>query len=435
MVSAVRIESLDQEGHGVGRIEGKTVFVEGALPGETVEIRFIRRKPRFDVAVAERVLMPSAAREQPRCPFFTTCGGCAMQHLSEPAQVAAKQRALEDVLWHVGRVRPDCIYSAIHGPTWRYRHRARLSARLVQKKGGVLVGFHERRSSYVADMTSCEILPKPVSDILPELRALIGASSLPDRIPQVEVAVGHGTIALVFRILAPLTSADQLSFRRFSESRGVRIYLQPRGPDSVELFHPQDDRELLEYRLPEFGLALRFRPTDFTQVNHATNSLLVRRAMQLLAPEPGERVADLFCGLGNFTLPIARLGARVLGIEGSQALVDRAGGNAAANGLASLASFKAGNLFEMDAPQLASLGRFDKLLIDPPREGAIAVVKALGSETDPKRIVYVSCNPSTLARDAAVLCHEQGFRLAGVGLVNMFPHTAHVESIALFERK
>lgn len=427
-----RVESLDHEGRGVAHVEGKTVFIEGALPGEKVEYSVYRKKPSFDQAQVSRILQASAQRVTPRCQHFGVCGGCSMQHLDSSAQTAAKQRVMEDALWHLGRLKPEIIYPAIHGPFWGYRYRARIGVRLVPKKGGVLVGFHERRSSYIADMRSCEILPPFMSGMLSALRILVEGLSIPDRIPQIEVAVGESATVLVFRNLLALTAEDETRLAAFGDAHGVQIWLQPGGPDSVHRLHPEAAPGLT-YTLPEFDLTLDFLPTDFTQVNVHINRLLIRRAMQLLDPQPGERIADLFCGLGNFSLPIARRGARVIGVEGSEALVARAGENASRNGLGEICEFHAANLFEATEDSLAALGPLDKLLIDPPREGAIAVVKALG-ETGPQRIVYVSCNPATLARDAAVLVHEKGYALKGAGIANMFPQTSHVESIALFER-
>ncbi len=426
------IESLDHEGRGVAHVEGKTIFIEGALPGEEVEYSSYRKKPSYEQASALAILRQSAQRTEPRCRHFGVCGGCSMQHLAPEAQAAAKQRVLEDALWHIGRLRPGLLYPAIYGPAWGYRSRARLSVRLVPKKGGMLVGFHEKRSSFVADMDSCEVLPARISALLPELRRLIIGLSIPDRLPQIEVAVSEQQVALVLRLLQPLSAADETLLREFSDRHQVVLYLQSGGPASVSLFHPQGAPPLA-YTLPEFGVELRFSPTDFTQVNHGINRMLVRRALALLAPQQNERIADMFCGLGNFTLPIAKCGARVVGVEGASSLVERARANAALNGLAANSGFQVANLFEATPETLARLGRFDKMLIDPPREGAIALVKALGVEA-PRRIVYVSCSPATLARDAAVLVHEQGYRLRGAGIANMFPQTSHVESIALFER-
>jgi len=423
-----RVESLDREGRGVARCEGKAVFIEGALPGETVEYAAYLRKPSYELATAVRVLRESSARTAPRCPHFGVCGGCAMQHVDPATQVAAKQRVLEDALWHVGRVRPEQILRAIHGLAWRYRHRARLSVRHVAKKGGALVGFRERHSTFVADLHSCEVLPRHVSALIDPLRELIGRLSIRQRLPQIEVAVGEALTVLVLRVLDPPDAADEAALREFAEAHGVQLWLQPGGPETAHPFHPLDAPDLC-YALPEFGVRIHFGPTDFTQVNHAVNAVLVRRAVGLLDPRPGERVLDLFCGLGNFTLPLAARAGAVVGVEGSEALVKRARRNAAANGLP--AQFVVANLFDEHA--CAALPRCDKLLLDPPREGAVAVIKALDGDA-PARIVYVSCDPATLARDAGILVHAKGYRLAAAGVVNMFPHTAHVESLAVFER-
>lgn len=426
------IESLDHEGRGIARLDGKTIFVDGALPGELVEFDSYRRKPNYELAQTLAIIKPSPLRQAPRCPHFGMCGGCSMQHFDHVGQVAVKQRVLEDNFAHIAHLQPEQIYPPILGVPWAYRHRARLSARLVPGKRGVLVGFREKRSSYIADMTSCAILPAHVSALLVPLRELICELSIRDRVPQVEVAVGARTTVLVFRILHELTAQDEGLLRGFADRHGVVVYIQPKGPDTVTLFHPLDAPSL-SYCLPEFGLELFYSPAEFTQVNPGINEMLIRRAMRLLDPQPGERIADMFCGLGNFTLPIAKLGARVVGIEGSAALVRRAFENAKANGVAEHTEFSVANLFDVTPESLAVLGHFDKMLIDPPREGAVELVKALG-EDGPRRIVYISCNPSTLARDAAVLVAQKGYRLRGAGVANMFPQTSHVESIALFER-
>jgi 23S rRNA (uracil1939-C5)-methyltransferase len=453
------IESLDQEGRGIARLEGKAIFVEGALPGERVYASPVRTKPTFEIARVTSVVKASASRVTPRCPHFGVCGGCTLQHAHPALQVAAKQRALEEALARIGRVRPERMLPPIEGPAWAYRYRARLTVRHVAKKGGVLVGFHERKSSFVADMTECHVLPKKISDLLPALRQLIGALSIQDRVPQIELAVGERNegdrdegersdagrrqfgegvaldYALVLRILAPLTPEDEARLREFADRHGISFWLQTGGPATVVPFHPP--AASLTYLLPEFAIAMPFAPTDFTQVNSAVNRVLVRCALALLDPQPFDHIADFFCGLGNFTLPIARRGASVVGIEGSAALVQRAEANARRNGLADRARFVVANLFAATPESVAGLGRLDRVLIDPPREGAIEVVKALPARDDDgglTRIVYVSCNPATLARDAEVLVHERGYRIAAAGVVNMFPHTAHVESIALFEK-
>jgi len=427
------IESLDHEGRGVARCEGKTVFVEGALPGEEVVYSSYRRKPNYELATASRIVRPSALRVSPRCPHFGICGGCSMQHLDLKGQAAIKQRVLEDAFWHIARLHPEVVYPAIYGSPWGYRSRARLSVRLVPKKGGVLVGFHEKRSSYIADMDSCEVLPAPISALLPMLRVLVGSLSIADRLPQIEVAVGDAVSVLVLRILQPLTTSDEALLRQFAEAQGIQFWLQTGGPETARPFHPLEAPSL-GYDLPDFNLRLEFRPNEFTQVNHGINRMLLRRAIHLLQPQTGERIGDLFCGLGNFTLPIARSGALAFGVEGSSVLVRRAEENAALNRLTGNTGFAVANLFEATPAMIAGWGRLDKWLVDPPREGAIELMKALGTEA-PRRIVYVSCNPATLARDAAVLVHERGYRLLGAGIANMFPQTSHVESIALFERE
>jgi len=314
----------------------------------------------------------------------------------------------------------------VYGEEWGYRRRARLSVRRVEKKGGVMVGFRERRSTHVADLRECHVLPPSVSALIPAMKELVEKLSIRERVPQIEVAVGDNATALVFRHLLPLSEDDLSLLRRFGDENSVHVWLQPGGPDTAHAFHPEASE--LYYDLPEFGLRIRFRPTDFTQVNHAVNRILVSRAVRLLDPQPGERVADLFCGLGNFSLPIATRAAQVVGFEGSRELVERARQNAVANRL--VAQFEVLNLFENS---LFPFGKFEKLLLDPPREGAIEIVKSLPDDW-PRRIVYVSCDQATFARDAGVLVHTKGFRLAAAGVVNMFPHTAHVESIAVFER-
>jgi 23S rRNA (uracil1939-C5)-methyltransferase len=386
----VEIESLDQEGRGVARLDGLTVFVDGALPGERVRVAIHRRKPTYAFATAAVIERASAERVSPRCPHFGTCGGCAMQHLQPRAQVAAKQRVLEEALLHIARLRAGMMLSPIHGPTWHYRYRARLSVRRVVKKGGVLVGFHERNSSYIADMRECHVLATVVADLLVPLRELVDGLSIAERMPQIEVAISDGTgerdrpgaapvphCALVFRNLAPLTPEDEARLRAFADAHRVQIFLQPKGPETAHPLYPAEPA-LLEYRLPEFGVGLQFSPTEFTQVNHAINEVLVRRAIGLLDPRPGERIADFFCGLGNFSLPIASRGAEVVGVEGARSLVERAAANAARNGLAARARFEVGDLFKADGDTLEQLGRFDKWLVDPPRDGAIELVKAIG---------------------------------------------------------
>ncbi|MEF9943151.1 MAG: 23S rRNA (uracil(1939)-C(5))-methyltransferase RlmD, partial [Burkholderiaceae bacterium] len=431
------------EGRGVAHREGKVVFVEGALPGEIVRYERIRNKPSYETGRALQIDRESWMRVTPGCENFGlhegACGGCAMQHVDARAQVAIKQRVLEDALWHIGKLRADTVLTPIYGPTWGYRHRARLTVRDVLKKGTVLVGFHERSSSYVADMTSCKVLPPHVSALLVPLRELIAQLSIRQRMPQIELAVAgeENRTALVFRVLEPPSAEDCALLDAFAQHHRVDIWLQPKGPDTAAPMDPAAI-DALRLRLPEFRVELPFKPTDFTQVNHRINEVLVSRALRLLEIEPGDRVADFFCGLGNFTLPIATRAKQVVGIEGSEVLVQRARDAAQLNGLADKTRFVARNLFDWTQADWESLwtevGGIDRVLIDPPREGALELVRSLALTANrPKRVVYVSCNPATLARDCAVLKHEGGWQVKAAGVVNMFPHTAHVESIAVLE--
>lgn len=355
-----------------------------------------------------------------------------MQHLDSRVQVAVKQRILEDSLSRIGKVKPESILPAIYGQAWGYRERARISAKYVIKKEKMLVGFHEKRSSFVADMQSCEILEPKVASLIQPLANLLAGLSIRDKLPQIEVAVGENVYVLVLRIMAPLSSEDEAALRAFADQHSVQFWLQTKGPETVVPFYPLDAPELT-YSLPEFGVVMPFAPGEFTQVNSQLNRVMISRAIRLLDPQKGERIVDFFCGLGNFTLPIARSGAQVTGIEGSDALVKRAAQNAASNTLSANTAFSARNLFEMDEAALAALGRFDKWLIDPPRDGAMELVKSITPEIAPDLIVYVSCNPATLARDAAELV-LRGYVLKSAGVMNMFPQTSHVESIAVFVR-
>ena len=402
------------------------MFVEGALPGEEVDFAILKKKLSHEFGKATAILSASSARVTPRCPHFGVCGGCATQHADSRTQMAAKQRWLEENLTRIGKVRAESLLPIVYGPDWEYRNRARLSVRRVPKKGGVLVGFREKRSTYVADMKECPVLPPRVAALLPALRDVIEGLSINERMPQVEIAAADNATALVFRTLLPLAPADMEGLRNFAKAQHVHVWLQPGGPESAHPLEPAESA--LHYELPEFGVRIAFRPTEFTQVNFAVNRTLVSRAVRLLDPRPGERVGDLFCGLGNFSLPLARRGAQVIGFEGSKGLIERARSNAAGNGI--VAQFEVMDLFKQE---IGTYGPFEKLLIDPPREGAMEVMKSLPQDW-PRRIVYVSCDPATLARDAGVLVHIKGFRLVQAGVANMFPHTAHVESMALFER-
>jgi len=442
--NTIDIKSLDMDARGVGHMQenedgtpGKVVFVEGALPGERVSFETFRKKKNWEAARMIELHRESSMRVQPKCVHFDYCGGCSMQHLEPSAQVAIKQRVLEDNLWHLSKVKPDMMMRPMYGPTWGYRYRARLSSRYVAKKGTVLVGFHEKKSVYVADIQSCQILPKHVSDMFMPLRALIGSLSIFDKVPQIELAIGEDLTVLVMRNMEPLTAEDEVKVKAFADEYNIQWWLQPKGPDTAYPFYPLDKQ--LHYLLPEFGVRMPFKPVDFTQVNHHINRVLVAKALRLLDVRPEDRVADLFCGLGNFTLPLATQAREVVGIEGSTALTERALANAKVNGLDAKTSFSTRNLFEVTKDDLIALGKFDRMLIDPPRDGAMALSLALAElkETNPellpKRIVYVSCSPSTLARDAGVLVHRAGYTLRQAGVVNMFPHTSHVESMAVFD--
>ncbi|MEK9940247.1 MAG: 23S rRNA (uracil(1939)-C(5))-methyltransferase RlmD [Methylotenera sp.] len=431
------IESLDQEGRGVTHVDGKAIFIDGALPQERVSFQSHQIKPSYEVANTVAVLKQSNQRVTPKCVHFGYCGGCKLQHLDFAAQVAAKQRLLENDLWHIGKVRAENMLPPLYGPTWGYRHKARLSVKYVQKKQRVLVGFIEKATSFVADMHSCAVLVPEVSALISPLQTLILQLSLKDKIPQIELAVGEPAdnrpvIVLILRILDALTVQDEELLKTFAEAHAVQIWTQSKGPDTIQPFYPLNAPGL-QYSLPEFGLTYPFKPNEFTQVNPQINQVMIRRAMQLLSPRPEERIADFFCGIGNFTLPIARSGAQVLGLEGLANLVERANESAQLNKIEN-AKFGVADLFKMTADSLSELGQFDKWLVDPPRDGAFELVKAINADNMPKRIVYVSCNPATLSRDAGVLVNEKGYQLKAAGVINMFPHTSHVESIALFER-
>ncbi len=428
-VGEAEIADLTHEGRGVARVHGKVVFIDGALPGERVRYERIRRKPEFDTGRVLEVLRPAPDRVAPGCPHFGVCGGCVLQHLDAAAQIRAKQKILLDNLERIGSVRPARVLEPLAGPAWGYRARARLGVKYVHGKGRVLVGFRERNKRYVADLAACPVLAPPVDRLLRPLGALIGRLTLRDRIPQVEVAVGADRCALVLRVLAPPTAADREAMAAFEQAHGVDLWLQPKGPRTAVAL--REGTPLPSYALPEFGLRLAFSPTQFTQINPAVNQAMVRQAVRLLAPRPQDRVLDLFCGLGNFSLPLARHSGEVVGVEGEPELVARARANARDNRIGN-ARFVTADLSAPD-PSAWGSGPFQRVLLDPPRTGAreaLGVVAATGAA----RVMYVSCNPATLARDAGILAHEYGLRLEAAGVMDMFPHTAHVESMALFLR-
>ncbi len=437
----VRIEDLTHEGHGVARRDGKAVFVEGGLPGEEVRCLYTARRSRRDEARIVNVLVPSPERVEPRCAHFGVCGGCALQHLEPVSQLAAKQRWLLDSLTHIGRVQPERVLEPMTGPLWGYRRRARLGVKWVAKKGRVLVGFRERHSPYIADLRRCEVLDERIGGLLEELARLIETLSIRDRLPQIEVAGGDAEMSLSFRVLASPSEADLAQLRAFGERHGIVPYLQPGGPDSVRplapdpsapTLFPQGEGRVLGYRLPAFDLNLEFQPWHFIQVNAAINRQLVELACEFLEVGPGDRVLDLFCGLGNFTLALARRAREVVGVEGDIHLVEWARRNATRNGVDN-AAFHAADLAGELTGQAWLQGGYDKILLDPPRSGALEMmphIAALGA----RQVVYVSCHPATLARDIGELVHRFGYRLAAAGVLDMFPHTAHVESIAVLAR-
>lgn len=423
------IDTLSHEGRGVGRVEGKAVFVHGALPGERVRARLLKRHGSFDEAESISVLSAAPTRVAPRCAHFGVCGGCSMQHTDEATQLAHKQSVLIELLHHQGGLEPTKVAPPITGPQWGYRRKARLGVKFVIKKGRTLIGFRERAKPYVADCQSCDILDPRVGARLPEIRSLIESLSVSARIPQIEVAVGDDTVALVLRHLEPLNEADCARLKDYAVATGIEIYLQPSGYDSIR--NLSGGREVLEYTVD--GLKFEFRPADFTQINSVINARMVARALELLRPAPTDRVVDLFCGLGNFTLPIARRAGQVLGVEVEPTLIERAYANARLNHIDNV-SFVTLDLAKPQSWASLDITGHNKMLLDPPRSGAAAVFE--GAQLDAiERVVYVSCNPVTFARDAAMLVHRHGFRLDESGILDMFPQTAHVESISLFIRK
>lgn len=425
------VEALSHDGRGVARVDGKVFFVDLALPGERVRFQRGGKRRSFESGTTIEVLRNSPDRVPPPCEYFGVCGGCALQHMLPAAQIDAKQQQLQDNLERIGSVKAEAYAKPVAGPCWGYRRKARLGIRYVPKKGGVLVGFRERNKSYITPLEQCAVLDSRLSCLLPELKTLVAALSCYDRIPQIEAVVADNATALVFRHLQPLTTADLDKLAGFARTHGTQVYLQPEGPDSVLPLYPTEP-EALFYRLEPCGVEVFFGPTDFIQVNAELNGRLVKAAMDYLNPGPKERVLDLFCGVGNFTLPIAGAACTVCGVEADGALVERARSNAALNNIDN-ATFLQQDLYRDAAHGNWLEQKYDKVLMDPPRTGAIDMVKRM-ERLKPERVVYISCNPATLARDAEVLVHKLHYRLKVAGVVDMFPHTTHVESIAVFER-
>ncbi len=442
------VHALSHEGRGIAsvpKINGKTVFIDDALPGETVEIQYLSRRGKFDEAKTLNVLIPSEHRVKPECPSFGICGGCALQHLEISQQVLHKQSVLKNHLEHFGKISPEIWLEPLIGPTWGYRKKARLGVKYVFKKGGALVGFRERQGKYLMDMNECAVLHPSVGQKIPELRNLISQLDAKDSIPQIEVSIDDHVTALVFRHLNDLSVGDLEKLINFGQAQNFWIYLQPKGPETVHCIYGNSEEgeegkegKKLSYSHPDHGIEIKFSPQDFTQVNSEINLKMVNQALDLLDLKPEDKILDFFCGLGNFTLPMAKKVQSVLGIEGDIPMVKKALENAKLNNLNDLnnINFLATNLFEKDWQEKIKndLTKYNKVLLDPPRSGAEEVVNFIGQNKIP-RIVYVSCNPATLARDAGILVHQYGYRLVKAGIMDMFPHTAHVESMALLVRE
>lgn len=437
-----KIDNLSHDGRGIAHIKGKITFIENALPNEIVTFRYIRKQSKFDEGVATEIITAMPERVTPRCQHFGICGGCSLQHMNSHTQIQFKQQHLLEQLQHFGGVQPKQLLPPIIGPVWQYRHKARLGVKYLTKKEKAMVGFREKHSRYLADLKQCEILSPPVGTMITDLKLLIESLDAKLQIPQIEVAISNATppdpskneeqVALIFRHLTALSETDLSKFRQFAQENKIDLYLQPGGLDSVYLLWPSDGKNQLSYSLPEFELELLFHPCDFSQVNSAINQQMIKQAITLLAPNTDETVLDLFCGFGNFTLPLAKSAKHVVGIEGDNKMVSRARSNAQHNQIQNVEFFMA-NLAEEKSYGQWARRHYDKILLDPPRSGALATLPLI-NQCDAKRIVYISCNPATLARDAGILAANFHYRLDKVGVLDMFPHTSHVESMAVFER-
>ncbi len=427
-----RIESVTHDGRGIAAIEGKKVFVAGALVGE--EVRFVRRKSRrkFDEAELLEILQASPDRIDARCEAFGRCGGCSLQHVSDEQQRQIKSQTLKDNLQRIGKLEAEQWLEPIIGPAWKYRRRARLAVKDVPAKGRVLVGFRERHAPFITDMHRCEVLAAPVDGMIDALSEMIGCLTIKARLPQIEVAVAENAVAMVFRVLDPPSDEDKALLSEFGAQHDVRIYLQPGGLDSVSLLYPEGDVEALMYLLPEFDIRIEFDAIGFVQVNAEINQRMVSRAIELLDPQADDRVLDLYCGIGNFSLPLAKQSGTVLGVEGEALLVSAAIENAKLNNVSN-ATFRQADLNAIEGKEGWLKEGWDRVLLDPARSGAAEIVKHM-DVIGAGRIVYVSCHPGTLARDAGMLVHEHGYTCEAAGIIDMFPHTAHVESIAVFNK-
>jgi 23S rRNA (uracil1939-C5)-methyltransferase len=429
--AVVTITTLSHDGRGIAQQEGKTIFVERALPGEQVEIEFYKRKSRYDEARTTRLLTSAPHRQDPQCPHFSICGGCSLQHMDGPTQIAHKQAILLELLQHVGQVAPNRVLPAVTGLSYGYRRKARLGVRYVNKKEKLLIGFREKQGRYLADIEICYVLDESVGQKIPILRDFLVQLKTFQQIPQLEIAVGDDAAAIIIRHLVPLPESDIELIQEFAKSEGFHIYLQPGGPATAHLIYPTLTKPRLSYRLTAYDLEMLFHPTDFTQINREINEKMIQLAIELLAPTPQDNLLDLFCGIGNFSLPFARYCEKVLGVEGCQEMVLRGYENATHNQINNV-DFECRNLAEINANDHWIKSNFTKALLDPPRVGAFEILPLLVN-SNISQILYVSCNPATLARDAGYLC-QHGFMLETVGVLDMFPHTSHVESIALFKR-
>jgi len=427
------IESLSHDGRGVAHIDGKAIFIDGALPGEEVEFIYTSRKRTFDEGKVHNVISASPHRVVPACAHYGICGGCSLQHLDPDEQIKQKQSILLDNLKHIGHVTPETVLEPVRGPVWGYRRKARLGVKYVIKKERVLVGFREKRNSFIADIAQCEVMHPSVGKKIASLAELINQSKIRDKIPQIEVAISDDSTALIIRHLVDMPAEDKEKWALYAQQNDFMIFLQPGGLDSVAplLAEQTPEKTQLHYTVPDYNIEMAFQPTQFTQVNADINRKMIDLAVRSLAPQPADNIIDFFCGLGNFTLPIARSGAAVVGVEGSDELVQLARHNAKINKIDNVEFYKSDLFGEFEQSQWAKQ-KYNKVLLDPPRSGALNVVQWL-PKTGVEKIVYISCNPSTLARDADVLVNTHGFKLTQTGAMDMFPHTGHVEAIAIFE--
>ena len=427
------ISSISHEGKGISYEDDKTIFIDNALLDEEVEYKIIKKKKNLAFAKSLKILKPSSQRIEAMCDVYGICGGCSMQHFDEGVQLAYKQRAFEETLKHVGNVLPETILSPISGPLWHYRHKARLRVKYVLKKQKVLIGFNEKLSHFLTNMDSCPVLPKKLSDLIKPLQDLFIKLSIKEQIPQIEYASNQIRHILVLRILQSLTKEDEIILKDFQDLNEIEFWIQTKGYDTVKpLF--ETTKDYVTYKNKEFNLEFLFNPTGFTQINPFINEILIRRVMALLEPKKSDLIFDFFSGIGNFTLPIATSGASVLAVEGDKMLVDSGNNNAIKNNLSNNVRFKEADLFNIEKKELLLLGQADKWLIDPPRLGALNLINLLDDQIKPKLIIYISCNPATLARDSDILVNKKNYSFKKGGIVNMFPHTSHVESIAVFER-